>query len=100
MSYYKNNLAEEAEKKVSAALEIYRAELARLFPEGSDWVCYHGSKVGYNVTIDHTIPPHDLPNARGWPPYEYGRGIRVRNTKTLAVKWVASFTLEEPHPHD
>ena len=88
MSYYKNTLAQEAENRLSAALAIYHAELARLFPQGSDWVCYHGSKVGYNVTIDGGDPR--------WPPYEYARGIRVRNTKTLAVKWVASWTLEAP----
>ena len=50
-SFYKNTLGLEAQKTIRAATKKYIADILAIYPRGSWWTCYHGSKNGYTVEI-------------------------------------------------
>jgi len=75
-----NTLAKEATDNLREAEEKFVSELARLYPVGSFWVCFHGSKNGYDVEVlGHSIH----------------HGIRIKNIKTGKMKHVWWTTLQE-----
>jgi hypothetical protein len=80
MGWYKNTLGQAAQDAIREATKTYVAEMARLFPVGSTWICFHGSKKGYAVQItSHS---------------EYGIGVLNPATGKRRRVWWA--TLQDP----
>lgn len=72
---------EECNELFGHAKDRYKKDLERIFPEGSLWFCWHGSKYGYTVKVIGTM----LCDLHG--------SVRVENTETKKKKWVVPSSL-------